>query len=619
MLDSGDRTLLFDALRSPDGYRLDRAIGTTYSLDLVALLAAPLGFTIAEWRGNPRAEWSNTDSLAVLKTLRAYASRMLLFCDAARTNVPQRQSPLFTLVEQCVVPVRASMPGHAFHPKVWVLRLVPEQDREQPILFRVLVSTRNLTFDRCLDAIAVLQGELTDRQRGYSANRELGVFLEALPALATRPVAESAQRVVRSIAEEVRRVKFEPQPPFDEYSLHCLGIEGGTKDFNLFHQPKRRLVVSPFVRASTLEELCSDGAEHTLISRADELDRIPKKTLDQFEQILVPRAEMLEVEQEEDGITGDSLRVSDLHAKIYVEDLVGYRTRVLVGSANATAAAFRGNVEFVAVLEGPTKAIGIAKLLQADRDGSDFADLWEKYQRRADVVVDNELEALEEQLDRARTMLAACRWQVRVEETSEKGRFGCVLRATVGFDATFLDGIRCRVWPVLVRETSSVELSSEGVATVSPLSFEALTAFWAFELTFSNRSAPTCRFTVHAELIGEPDRRVERVTEYLISDQAALIQFLKLLLVLDDAADVIGAESGVAVETGGQNGKPLDVESAALLEPLLRTLERRPERLDDIESVLNDLRATEEGKAKLSPEVEAVWAAIWEARKAVAR
>lgn len=617
MLDSAERTLLFDALRPPDGYRLDRAIGTTYSLDLVALLAAPLGFTIAEWRGNPRSEWSNTDSLAVLKTLRAYASRMLLFCDAARTTVPQRQTPLFTLVEQCVIPVRAPEPGRAFHPKVWVLRLAPEQKSENPVLYRVLVSTRNLTFDRCLDAIAVLQGPLVDRQRGFSVNRELSVFLDALPGLATRPVPPSSKAAVRSMAEEVRRVRFEPQPPFDDYMFHCLGIEGGTKDFNLFSQAKRRLVVSPFVRSTTLEELCSDGAEHTLISRTDELDRVPKETLAQFERIFVPRAEMLEVEQEEDGLTGDSLRVSDLHAKLYVEDLGSYRSCVLVGSANATAAAFSGNVEFMVNLEGPTKDIGVMKLLEGGRNGSDFADLWEPYERRVDIVIDEGLEALEEQLDRARSMLAACRWQVRVEETAEKNRFACMLRAAQGLDATLLDGMRCRVWPVLVRESSSVELSLEGLATVAPLSFEALTAFWAFELTFPDRTTPACRFTVHAELIGEPDSRVERVTEYLISDQAALIQFLKLLLVLDDDADVIGAETGISVDLSGGNGKPADGESTALLEPLLRTLERRPERLDDIERVLADLRATEEGKAKLSPEVEAVWAAVWEARQAV--
>ena len=42
MLDPRQRTLLFEALRPPDGYALHSAVGATYSLDLMALLAAPL-------------------------------------------------------------------------------------------------------------------------------------------------------------------------------------------------------------------------------------------------------------------------------------------------------------------------------------------------------------------------------------------------------------------------------------------------------------------------------------------------------------------------------------------------------------------------------------------------
>jgi hypothetical protein len=40
-----DRTLLLESLRPPPGFRLDAAVSTTYSLDLMALLVAPLAFT----------------------------------------------------------------------------------------------------------------------------------------------------------------------------------------------------------------------------------------------------------------------------------------------------------------------------------------------------------------------------------------------------------------------------------------------------------------------------------------------------------------------------------------------------------------------------------------------
>src|SRR5437764_1178797 len=48
MLGPHDRRLLLDAVRPPEGYVLDFAVGTTYSLDLLALLTAPLAFTLLD-------------------------------------------------------------------------------------------------------------------------------------------------------------------------------------------------------------------------------------------------------------------------------------------------------------------------------------------------------------------------------------------------------------------------------------------------------------------------------------------------------------------------------------------------------------------------------------------
>ncbi len=80
MLEPQDRQLLLDALRPPEGYELDFAIGTTYTLDLLALLTAPLGFTLFEMRGVPDAELGSSDALLLLRTLQRFADRMTIFC-----------------------------------------------------------------------------------------------------------------------------------------------------------------------------------------------------------------------------------------------------------------------------------------------------------------------------------------------------------------------------------------------------------------------------------------------------------------------------------------------------------------------------------------------------------
>lgn len=48
MLDPNSRRLYLEALQSPEGYRLDRAVATTFSLDLLTLLMAPLSFAMFE-------------------------------------------------------------------------------------------------------------------------------------------------------------------------------------------------------------------------------------------------------------------------------------------------------------------------------------------------------------------------------------------------------------------------------------------------------------------------------------------------------------------------------------------------------------------------------------------
>ena len=45
MLETRDRTLLLESLRPPTDYHLRRAVGTSYTLDLISLLTAPLAFT----------------------------------------------------------------------------------------------------------------------------------------------------------------------------------------------------------------------------------------------------------------------------------------------------------------------------------------------------------------------------------------------------------------------------------------------------------------------------------------------------------------------------------------------------------------------------------------------
>ncbi|MEZ5285583.1 MAG: hypothetical protein R2712_12425 [Vicinamibacterales bacterium] len=85
------RTKLLDVLRPPDGFSLDEGIGTTCSLDLAALLVAPLAFTLFDAEddeGRVRLQ-----SLEVLESLRRYARKLTVFCQAGQIYVPGGQYP----------------------------------------------------------------------------------------------------------------------------------------------------------------------------------------------------------------------------------------------------------------------------------------------------------------------------------------------------------------------------------------------------------------------------------------------------------------------------------------------------------------------------------------------
>lgn len=164
MLDPQDRKLLFDLLKPPTGYRLDAAIGTTYSLDLLALLVTPLAFTLFDYEAKDGR--ISASPSALLESLRRYANRTHIFCQAGLIHVPSKNRRLFSYLEKSVFEVTPADSNGVFHPKLWILRFQPterEPDKDWPIVYRFLCPSRNITFDRSWDTMLALEGTLNPR------------------------------------------------------------------------------------------------------------------------------------------------------------------------------------------------------------------------------------------------------------------------------------------------------------------------------------------------------------------------------------------------------------------------------------------------------------------------
>ena len=612
MLEPGDRLLLFEALRPPEGFRFDQGIGTTYSLDLIALLTAPLAFTWFEQPGDD-TQVARVNSLEILESLRRHADQLTIFCHAGRIALPKVVYPQLAFLEEAVVECQAS-DGGAFHPKVWALRWVND---EGEVRHRVLCLSRNLTFSRAWDTLLALDGTCEpDRKSAIAGNRGLVEFVRALPGLAARqPVPESIAARAEKLAFELERTTFELPDGMRDLRFWPLGIGGRARD-PLADAGSRLLVVSPFITLGRLEALAERRREVTVVSTVNALARLNRRPEGiQAFYSLVERATIeVDPEQEETPDSeAEAIQQSDLHTKLYVSES-GWDAHLWTGSANATDAAFHRNVEMLVELVGPRKRFGIDALMEPAKGELRFVNLLEEAGRLvASEQADPDVEALERRLEVLRASIASASMEAHVSSATDDVfdmSLTCEAHAAVSVDPDMT--VRC--WPVTVTSSAGVPIRvlepGQVAAAFAGLSFQAITAFFAFDL--SGRAAGEdrhVRFVVNARLVGAPDGRRERVLKALVGDRSRMMRFLWLLLADEGIAVPEGTDSAPGEPQGSGAGSV--VSASGLFEMLLRNLDRAPERLDHLRSLLEELRHADDGTDLLPPEFDAIWEPIW--------
>jgi hypothetical protein len=99
MLSPNERHLYIEALKPPAGYSFDRGVATTFSLDLITLLIAPLSFALFECREEKELY---LDRLDILEALRRAADKLAVFCQRGRIYIPSTSSLLYSYLEQMV-------------------------------------------------------------------------------------------------------------------------------------------------------------------------------------------------------------------------------------------------------------------------------------------------------------------------------------------------------------------------------------------------------------------------------------------------------------------------------------------------------------------------------------
>lgn len=574
VLPPDSRAILSDLLRPPLGAELVQAVGTTFTVDLPTALAVPLSFASRDLGSVP-------DPIGVMEAVRSTADRIDVFYQAGQAAVPPQASDVLAFLEPVLHPVSAPRAGHLFHPKLWLLKF---READQSIAYRLVCMTRNLTGDRSWDAVISLDGEQGPRRE--PGNQPLSDLVLALPRLCTLPLSDDRRQRVEALAGEVRRAVWEFPDDAKEVSFHALGVtkRPTLPDFSGY----RRLVVSPFVDDAGLAIVSPptrDGG--FLVSRPEHLDRLSELPHDLDLKVVSVLAEF-----EDERAAGE---LGGLHAKIVVVERARL-THLFIGSANATRAAFDGNVEFlVELVLGATK-YSVDAYLSSD---TGLGGLLEDYtpQTRPEDPEEERRAVLRSRL----RQLAELPWTMHI---------GPPTGST--YDLRLRSGKPLSDW---AHDLSMELLSRRGEAVRPPAGHEADEMFTAVELAdITPFVVATLRegdivesSVIPAALIDDPEERLDAVLARQVDTPEKFLRFVLLLL---------GLTGSVAPgsQAGSNTGSWASSVGQGVFELMARALADQPAVLDDLERIVDRLGRTEAGRAVMPEGFAEVWGTVKEAR-----
>jgi len=595
MLLPTNRLTLIDAMRPPLGFRLQSAMAVTFTLDLRALLAAPAAFALTG-PNSLNGDGNHHEPIELLHALRSHADKITVFSQVGEIALPPSRR-VFAFLEPCVIPVRAPR-GGVVHPKVWVVRYEASDDpsgsaqREQRL--RVLVASRNLTFDASWDTVIRLDEAMG---RTGASLQAVGDLFEGLLATADHVTASQEDRV-RALSAALRTAVFALPAGVDALNVHVLGLGLGPSSSPLPATADRSLIISPFVSDDFFNAVRPSKVDE-LVSRAEALDALGPNAM-----ALVREAYAFDDGSSPEREAGDERRTPfdpgrpliGLHAKVFAFEEAN-RPRLFLGSANATGAAFNRNVEILVELVGPIATLGIDRLCGGTGDEPGLRALFKTYSERGAPSLENP-EAIA--LDRMRHAIA----RLRIEGIVEESGTGWAVTYRSAEPIPIVDGTAVHCWPLAsAGNRRRVEAGTPFEARFET-SLETISGFLAFEVTHA--SGPVTQFVVPVPLVGVPDQRDRLLLRALIGNAE---RFLRYLLALLDE-DPTQMELLDAVESATTEGASVGTSlmSLPVLEKLLRAMRRDPGKLVGLHPLVSDLAAED----ALPPGFAELWATLYD-------
>jgi hypothetical protein len=513
-------------------------------------------------------------------------------------------------LEPCVVGILPDDAYTAFHPKVWVLRY--EHD-DEPTKYRVIVLSRNLTYDRSWDIAAHLDGEVTEERQRKA--QPLASFVKYLT---------SHERFDgdRKFIADLRKVRFETPSGFNSnFFFHPVGIDNHPNPIKE-RTGSRAICISPFVHKDAIDTLRKNVTDELLLFGCrEELRSLDSQTLDGVRSFCISDL-IVDGESQDNGEDGDGEPLEqNLHAKLYVFQGESSRNLWFLGSANATKAAFDRNIEFLLELRGTSAAVQLDRLKDELLGQDEKGGIFQPYDPPTEPHDDSEVKNLEERLRLLEFKLLKFLDIKRAEVTTSENEANYDLHLVLHPGAGDWGDLSVKVSPFNSDGIQSKELSSKGTTTLvfENINESNLSRFLRFEIWQGGNRLRA--FLIKVEIEGLPETRVSRILRSIINSRDRFFEYLRFLLAEDFNKGAISTEPDDGDRGNGNgngNGDGTDIwdMSTPIFEQLLLAASRSPQRLKAIDDVIQQLRK-EEGEQSDSNIVPHEFLDFWESFKQI--
>lgn len=582
-------------LTPPEGYMLSRAVGATYSADLDTLLSIPVALHCAQTLDGE----VHQHETQLIRGIQNIADRLTVYHQVGCLKVPKHARRIHAFLEDALVPILPGDAFTAFHPKLWVIRFESVDDPSD-VTFRLLVLSRNLTFDRSWDLAACLNG--APGRRPLEWNQPL---VDTVAWLREQRDFEGAE----GFLDELARVDFEVPEGFDDFSFHIMGIPGAEPSPMKHRRSKRMLCVSPFIDGSTLQSL----VEHTqqspiLLSRRDQLQHLPPDLVAQLEayclsELIIDGERVASVDD-----SADEPQEQNLHAKLFLFDEPKATTWYL-GSANATMAAAERNIEFMIELKGSCPPVRLDAVCDELLDSEQVEGLFEAFTPDEAGLIDEEEQKRQRIARQIEYVLMGAPVSGEIKTSSNGTNYD--VRLTIDLSA-LKRRAGLRVWARPydpVSQLRLLRLGERNEIVFENLALPDLSRFVHFKLALDD--ADSHEFLRAVELSGMPSGRLDAVFRSVISNSEKFFSYLRFLL--SDELDKRPQDPHSKASGGGHAGEgaPDGWLTMPVYEQLLIAASREPAKLVEVDRAVKSLVTSQESEDAVAV-VPEQFVALWE-------